>query len=469
MLISREAFPRTLTPEPSLLVTVSNVQKATEERLNQQLDLFTSFDETVTGTLDIEDFIEESKESDATDTTYIRLRDFLNVKLPDEESRQIFSMQFSQTMSSLKDPQNAPVIICKLLHDNISAKKDFYKISVSRAEEIIQDPKLNDQEKKKLKSKLVKQLQKEYLFIAQKEMILLTTLLEKFPQLSQLIFADYELPLKAIYPSYVPYLTPKGVDLIVKHLQGKGSLSNVNVAVCDGLKEFAEQVETIRKNELFDRRCFIVRNEFESSNNSAGHFTPVYMEMTENKVQFLITDSLGMSPAAQRVKAKIANIAELNNPFTEVITCTIRRQSDASNCAIFALRDAVQISKNLDEIMSWVLKNRDQDKPGGGLLTSSIFNLPPQMMKTSQSASTIRTYIDETKVSAYLMKGKKKPPEGESLESNVNRHLVQVFGKKEVDMRMYSLNLKVIEKMHDYVRMICTQVVKDYFQTFPRK
>ena len=231
--------------------------------------------------------------------------------------------------------------------------------------------------------------------------------------------------LRELYPSFDPYyakgqeypgrtaeqglyrfsLSTKGIRFILEDLKKKGSLTNkstsqdVQVFTCDAYENLVEKLSKSvedMKSDKFDRCCFLLRQRKIPTDRSS-HMTQISLRLEKNsskqKFQIVITDSSGGNNKwIQDTTKKIDEIMK-NEEYQVYEYRGVKRIQDHTNCAIFAIRDAVHMAQNFDENMQWIIENSK------ALPEKNHFQflyLPLRMMQTTQSFSQIKNYLKKT-------------------------------------------------------------------------
>ena len=130
--------------------------------------------------------------------------------------------------------------------------------------------------------------------------------------------------------------------------------------------------------------------------------------------------------------------------------CPISRQHDYSNCPIFALRDAVALSRMEKVFEKFDFLNPNKEKPDS---THFLLNhIPSIFMKTSQSLPLIETYNEGTTDPDHIIHTNKSGV-GETLNQNVARHtFTTAEGEKE--------NWLIQQRFHKYLRIILEHLIE---------
>lgn len=142
------------------------------------------------------------------------------------------------------------------------------------------------------------------------------------------------------------------------------------------------------------------------------HLTPIYIESEEQKLQLVMTDSMGiMGPYALPLCEHIETaLSDTNIENYTLYLYSRKRQHDTTSCPIFSLRDVVQYSKT-HHFLQFVQVEADSKNSGNAQSLKKnqnvkhviIFdNLPPAMLKTTQSLKFIKSYdTEEPSISLY--------------------------------------------------------------------
>lgn len=219
-------------------------------------------------------------------------------------------------------------------------------------------------------------------------------------------------------PKFHPgvYFTRKGIEFILKQCEQKGSLRGMPIHV--GFTSFEDidpELDKILKDFVEangPQRCCMIaqKNTFSSSPEILNHYFPIYLEKDENNnIQVLITDAsiIKKTDISNQLKRLLGKHAlEKGIPINIKTYVSAARQFDVQNCGIFAIRDVLEISKDPEGVMSWVRKRTD-NKEGSDLLPYVYFkNLPPRMMRVTQSYDILKKY--ERKMARKAAKGKEE-------------------------------------------------------------
>ncbi len=170
-----------------------------------------------------------------------------------------------------------------------------------------------------------------------------------------------------------------GQQVIVEYLQEKGSLPKEIVAVYDYIFLLKNKLDAISKDPQIDEFYFLF---------GTGHTTPIYIKKIEGKWVALITDSIGEDQYGLCTLLK-------RYLSTEVIYfSTYKRQEDWVACAIFAIRDLVQIYRHREEILSFFSKQLSEKDENTSIKSVNV--LPPYLMKTTHSLTKMNKFFAET-------------------------------------------------------------------------
>ncbi|MCB1119465.1 MAG: hypothetical protein KDK65_05855 [Chlamydiia bacterium] len=188
-------------------------------------------------------------------------------------------------------------------------------------------------------------------------------------------------------------ITPEGLKVLLDQLKETRPWI-IDTLVTDSGKEVKNELQRLAK-EQGDFQKVIVFDD-------GDHFRPILIEKKGDDLHVLVTDSLGDEMG--RVTGMSANEVIKFMPGATVYTLDEKRQTDKNTCSVFALRDLVQLSRyqQQGDIFAYAAdrvtsKNSEQDQ---------IFSqLPPEMMKTTQSVTKLNAKYPEAK-QALKKKGK---------------------------------------------------------------
>lgn len=247
-------------------------------------------------------------------------------------------------------------------------------------------------------------------------------------------------------------LTSKGIDLIVADLRKREKIRcDVNTCFMDAKnRHHPDSIETklgaflkSGQKEAF----FIVRHGFE-----AGHHTPLYIQKHNDGYRILMTDSTGGETYyGVYLQNTLEEILQNNHIDAKIYThIGEARQYDSTNCAIFAIRDVVQVAKNPDAIFEWIEKNGESIEASS---TSLLFkHLPPQMMKTMQHLDPIKK---RTALPGYL----KNNPAVTVSTRGQEIPLSEYIEKNKIRKGDLALNFKVPGLFLKYQRQVLAEVI----------
>lgn len=279
--------------------------------------------------------------------------------------------------------------------------------------------------------------------------LLLENLSDAIPELSKYFTIDKS--------ATDPILSPHGVRVIVNNLEEKGSLEKGTCIVCDDYQQLREHLNNLPAGDF--RFCFLLRNG--QPNDGAIHMTPVFVDSSDNKLQVIVTDSLGlasqgMGPLLDTLQETIGAKSDKSPPAT-LIFYDQRRQFDDSNCPIFSIRDAVQGLKRTGEHDLFLFAAKHAKDGGYGLHLLNA--LPPEMMKGAQSFNkVIDPYVtNNPTLAAQQLKVKKNDDKAETLQQNVERHTREV----ETDNGLKRMNMYAADRFIKYANLILGQVLSD--------
>ncbi len=207
-------------------------------------------------------------------------------------------------------------------------------------------------------------------------------------------------------------LTIRGVERVIGLLnEKKNYFKDVPCAICSDLDELTESIKTKAAEELnqdeLRRYVFLSKCSSLSKNNFTDHVSACFLQQSKDGLKLLILDSTGekskqlneseanyINDLKESVKAALQE--GLNVKSTVYVHEGLKRQYDWTGCTIFAISDAIEYSRHTD-IFDWVErqgKARAKEVIGSADFISFVC-LPPYMMKMTQSAKKIETYLKE--------------------------------------------------------------------------
>lgn len=227
-----------------------------------------------------------------------------------------------------------------------------------------------------------------------------------------------------------------GVRIILDYLNNKGAI-RINCTVCDHYESLSDQLLEISKMETFTG-SLIVRCCSEKDAYPDIHYAPIHIKKIKNDFQLVITDSVASEKKTYHLE--IAKLIKKTLPSATVYAYGEPRQTDLTNCSIFSIRDVVEVAKNSKPLWELTKKSKpyksESDDSLSGLM---IFNqLPPSMMKTTQSISKLEVYksdkevlqqSDEKEMSNLTKTLQKYTKTNESSGKPINSYAQSRFGK----------------------------------------
>lgn len=226
------------------------------------------------------------------------------------------------------------------------------------------------------------------------------------------------------YPDFGAYIkknntiSTNGLEILVQYLKDKKSIEkNQDIIVCSNLNDFKNQLDQLdysssKKSSYY----FVIPDENSNSKERGSHLTPVVVTKGEKGWDFIMTDSIGSISCYQKISEIILKIIEKGQPLHRIYECSVKRQNDHTNCPVFTLRDLVYFCNNekkLIEVLNLEAIGSQKNE------YNFIFNeLPPELMKTTQSMSTINNYINNKNEATVSSKKRGK----ETLKVSVERH-----------------------------------------------
>lgn len=228
-----------------------------------------------------------------------------------------------------------------------------------------------------------------------------------------------------------------GVRIILDYLNNKKGAIRINCTVCDHYESLSDQLLKISKMETFTG-SLIVRCCSEKDAYPDVHYAPIHIKKTKNDFQLVITDSVASEKKTYHLE--IAKLIKKTLPSATVYAYGEPRQSDLTNCSIFSIRDVVEVAKNPKPLWELTKKSKpyksESDDSLSGLM---IFNqLPPSMMKTTQSTSKLEVYksnkevlqqSDEKEMSNLTKTLQKYTKTNESSGKPINSYAQSRFGR----------------------------------------
>ncbi len=304
----------------------------------------------------------------------------------------------------------------------------------SRAEETFKN--LLRKMKPEVRNRLVVKLLSEYASKSKNAeyQFIIEQLYRVFPKLNEFIIHRY---------GTNGVITPEGTKILVEYLKNKGSLQ-IPCSVCADLPEFKTGIKSFVEGANKSAMCCIVKFPKEGIH----HLTAIYVEKDEQTLQFIMTDSMGiMGPYALPLCKHIETaLSETGIKNYNLYLYSRTRQHDTTSCPVFCLRDVVQYSKT-HHFLRFVQVEADSKKSQSlkknpNLKHVIVFNnLPPAMLKTTQSLTFIKNQDSE------------QP--SISLYDSVEKHritLLQSGSQKEI-------NNLINERFLKYERLIFARVI----------
>ena len=252
-----------------------------------------------------------------------------------------------------------------------------------------------------------------------------------------------------------------GVEHILGRLSGEGKLHNIKCICCKGTDaaakawsgpysqdtgnltfQISQQIEQMKKIQGAAQCTFVVQQ--------GGHFTPLFLEKTaKGQFNVIITESTGLNQ--HYIPHIVTDIEEAFKRSSvtkksDVYIFGKARQFDVTNCAAFAIHDAVKMSKNAGQLFSWIAQNGKIMRSREGRV--HVFNiLPPTMMKTAPRSLVAK----DSKLDAFLQKHTVR-----ALMDTRDQDTHRVVGVEPKDF-----NVKVSKAFLKYERQLMTQLMLD--------
>ena len=244
--------------------------------------------------------------------------------------------------------------------------------------------------------------------------------------------------LRDLHPSFYDYidntgiLRIKGMELILKHLKEKKTpslyLDDV-IEVCEGYEELNTKLKHFLLNSSLKGDVtisFLIENIQNKQTNRGAHITHVSVQKICEEWNVVVSDSTDYSPYINPIVDCIESISkepEIDFKIKRLFLSSLSRQKDSINCSIFAIRDSVFFANSKKQSHSIPFFDLMEEKLSD-VSTQKIYlkfeDLPPNLLKMTQSATTIKNYIE--KKGDLLLTTKKNEIGTESLNDYLVRH-----------------------------------------------
>lgn len=208
-------------------------------------------------------------------------------------------------------------------------------------------------------------------------------------------FIPFDLTLDKQHPT--PMLNPKGLQAMMTSIQESSTSKHGKIRqqlpfTYRGYEE-ANNFDALRQKINQENENVII---FQDSGQS--HVTFVYHKKENDIDHFVIMDSTGLGgPSnqdtyAEKVRKEISKACSGQN--CRFYISEVPRQSDHTNCGIFALNDYDQLTKQKEakQFMEFVMKNAKQDTDPNRSGVFKLNTLPPYLMKPAQSITQLEKY-----------------------------------------------------------------------------
>lgn len=216
-------------------------------------------------------------------------------------------------------------------------------------------------------------------------------------------------------------ISSKGQRSIVSHIG-----ETQKIEVCDNYSQFEARLRNFCHTEAPAQKIYLLRHRGENRNNT-NHTTAIYVGKQSQELIIYFADSTGGAISPNSWTALI--LASLKKTQIEIgsgIPLKIyfysgrSRQVDHTNCVVYALQDAVYMSRKGDELVDWIKIDGHSEQLEDNILAVPLLPLP--LMKTMQSLTAINAYLEITGLHAIKMPSK-RIVDGKTLEMAVSRNI----------------------------------------------
>lgn len=174
----------------------------------------------------------------------------------------------------------------------------------------------------------------------------------------------------------------------VKTLAEKITSFSFPISYVDGYEELASQVQNfLLSRDSRAKRAFVVK-----APGFQSHMSLLVIEKTEDKAVVFIDDSVGIEEKPnQYLEKMLIYLNRLSRSFSQVYVFGLKRQTDETSCALFALSDLVSIATEVD-FFEKLKALTNSPSIISGLGVNLVSNLPA-LIPPTQSIRKIKEFI----------------------------------------------------------------------------